>query len=153
LELEDFENVDYDYYGKGYYDSFNMYNKVGYFNNEYYRFGVVFIYQNGTLSNVYNILGGDLNQKEIEIKGDLWKIEGAVAKRQYIKIDDNGWIKSDLSENPSYTKYGTNLNSKGVCKINSDLNNNIIGIKFNVPNDVKEFLKNDLGIRGLFFVR
>jgi len=28
----------------GYYDSLNMYNKVGYFNQEYYRFGVVFIY-------------------------------------------------------------------------------------------------------------
>ena len=28
----------------GYYGSTNMYNNVGYFNEEYYRFGVVFIY-------------------------------------------------------------------------------------------------------------
>jgi hypothetical protein len=27
-----------------YYRSSNIYNKVGYFNDEYYRFGVVFIY-------------------------------------------------------------------------------------------------------------
>jgi hypothetical protein len=44
----------------GYYNVQNMYNYTGYFNEEYYRFGVVFIYQNGTLSNVYNTLGLDL---------------------------------------------------------------------------------------------
>jgi hypothetical protein len=27
-----------------YYNSLNIYNKTGYFNQEYYRFGVVFIY-------------------------------------------------------------------------------------------------------------
>jgi hypothetical protein len=37
-----------------------MYNLTGYFNNEYYRFGVVFIYKNGSLSSVYNTLGGIL---------------------------------------------------------------------------------------------
>jgi hypothetical protein len=46
----------------GYYSSFNVYNSVGYFNNEYYRFGVVFIYENGTLSNVYNTVGYDLKE-------------------------------------------------------------------------------------------
>jgi len=41
-----------------------MYNNVGYFNKEYYRFGVVFIYENGTLSNVYNTLGYDIVNSE-----------------------------------------------------------------------------------------
>jgi len=50
----------------GYYNSLNMYNKVGYHNKEYYRFGVVFIYQNGTLSNVYNVLGGDLKDPNLK---------------------------------------------------------------------------------------
>jgi len=31
--------------------------------------------------------------------------------------------------------------------------NEILGIKFNIPKDVLKFLKEDLGIRGLFFVR
>jgi hypothetical protein len=39
-----FKIVNRDYEGEGYYNSLNMYNNVGYFNNEYYRFGVVFIY-------------------------------------------------------------------------------------------------------------
>ena len=38
-------SVDYNVGGNfGYYSSTNMYNNVGYFNKEYYRFGVVFIY-------------------------------------------------------------------------------------------------------------
>ena len=48
----------------GYYSSSLMYNKTGYFNKEYYRFGVVFIYYNGTLSNVYNTLGGTLKKQQ-----------------------------------------------------------------------------------------
>jgi hypothetical protein len=31
---------------KGYYDPQNVYNKVGYWPDEYYRFGIVFIYNN-----------------------------------------------------------------------------------------------------------
>jgi hypothetical protein len=55
-----------------------MYNSVGYFNQEYYRFGVVFIYQNGTLSNVYNTLGGSLNSKNplLSMSGQLYTSSG-----------------------------------------------------------------------------
>jgi hypothetical protein len=50
-----------------------MYNNVGYFNEEYYRFGVVFIYQNGTLSNVYNTLGLSLNENtRVKCKKSLY---------------------------------------------------------------------------------
>jgi hypothetical protein len=31
---------------KGYYDSKNVYAKVGYWPDEYYRFGIVYIYNN-----------------------------------------------------------------------------------------------------------
>ena len=135
----------------GYYNSTNMYNKVGYFNNEYYRFGVVFIYQNGTLSNVYNTLGGDLGA--LNLTGDIFKENSSegILTRNYIKIDDNGWIKTDSE----YTLTGTNINSRGVCHIKkNELNyNEVLGIKFHIPQDVLNYLKSDLGIRGLFFVR
>ena len=49
--------LDYSDNDNTYYNSKNMYEKVGYFNDEYYRYGVVFIYENGTLSNVYNTVG------------------------------------------------------------------------------------------------
>ena len=141
----------------GYYDSLNMYNKVGYFNQEYYRFGVVFIYQNGTLSNVYNTLGGDLTGGSDSIKqtdNNLYSSElgGTLLVREYIQSDDFGWVKSSSTNVFS----GKNLNSRGVCHINYSGNihdNTIFGIKFNIPENVVKHLKEDLKIRGLFFVR
>lgn len=141
----------------GYYNASNIYNNVGYFNQEYYRFGVVFIYQNGTLSNVYNTLGYDLlkpsvtnNQENIpQCSKKLFEQENAILRRLYIQVDDEGWVNDN-----SYTG-GTNLNARGVCKFNYGAQNDstILGIKFNVPEEVINFLKEDLGIRGLFFVR
>ena len=49
-------NYNYQQNDSGYYNTNNIYYKTGYFDQEYYRFGVVFIYNNGTLSNVYNVL-------------------------------------------------------------------------------------------------
>lgn len=139
----------------GYYDSLNIYNKTGYFDQEFYRFGVVFIYQNGTLSNVYNTLGYTISQESnVTCKNSLYSIiDNGLLKRNYINCDEFGWIESSEYYNgsPQFT------NGKGVCKIDAKIedDNTIIGIKFNFPED-KTFikhLKEDLGIRGLFFVR
>ena len=138
-----------------YYNSLNIYNKTGYFNQEYYRFGVVFIYQNGTLSNVYNTLGGILenptSSDKLSLTGNLYDINGAVLTRNYIKIDDYGWVKDG-----NYTLNGNNINAKGVCQFNYVGNyndNTIFSVKFKVPGAVSKYLREDLGIRGLFFVR
>ena len=140
----------------GYYSSENMYNKVGYFNQEFYSFGIVYIYNNGTLSNVYPTLG-------LELKDDGWSpnlpsileeektttgetIPGLI-KRNYIPIDNQGWIDINNS------RY---LNSKGVCKINTESSyqkNTIFNIKFTIPKEVSEYLIEKLNIRGYFFVR
>lgn len=150
--------TDNDYSGIGYYNSQNIYNKVGYFNEEYYRFGVVFIYQNGTLSNVYNVLGGELNDSaddtiKLNINGNLFKKEenNIVLIRQYVKIDENGWVKTS----DSYNLSGKNINSRGVCHFNLDSisESSVLGVKFNIPQEVINYLKSDLGIRGMFFVR
>ena len=140
----------------GYYSSENMYNKVGYFNQEFYSFGIVYIYNNGTLSNVYPTLG-------LELKDDGWSpnlpsileeektttgetIPGLI-KRNYIPIDNQGWIDINNS------RY---LNSKGVCKINTESSyqkNTVLNIKFTIPKEVSEYLIEKLNIRGYFFVR
>ena len=152
LKIETIDLVNENYSGnEGYYNSSTIYNKTGYFPQEYYRFGVVFIYNNGTLSNVYNTLGYTLqkDQKEIICQCKLWEQDGAYYNRKYITVDDNGWVQN-------YSEDIINrINSKGVCKIdyNPESINEIIGIKFNIPEDVINFLKEDLGIRGLFFVR
>ena len=138
-----------------YYNTTNIYNNVGYFDQEYYRFGVVFIYQNGTLSNVYNTLGCELQRdsaKKVTYKsGTLFTQNNIILNRNYIEIDDSGWIKNS----ETYFNNGEFLNSKGVCKFNYNIENNntILGIKFSIPDEVVKYLKEDLGIRGLFFVR
>lgn len=134
-----------------YYDSIKMYNKVGYFPEEFYRFGVVFIYNNGTLSNVYNTLGLELDGSTVTVNEETYpikKITDNIVKRNYIKSDDQGWIDIDQYSGGAY------LNSKGVCKINvTDYDvNTIYGVKFTVTNEIKEHLTS-LGIRGMFFVR
>ncbi len=157
---ESFERTNLDYNNVGYYDSKNIYNKVGYFPNEYYRFGVVFIYNNGTLSNVYNTLGYD-SQIENQNDGDKLKIvdnslfdkpgDQPLLIRKYIKIDDKGWIKDD--DNIIEHNKGK-LNARGVVHTFDTIQDNeILGVKFNIPDEVTKFLKEDLGIRGLFFVR
>ena len=132
-----------DYSKEGYYNSYNMYSNVGYFNGEYYRFGVVFIYKNGTLSNVYNTLGYNTNNS-IRYIGSLFDDKGF---RKYLKIDDEGWILNQDSFEGNYQ-----LNSRGVCKIINNSENKIIKIQFKVPEEVSNYLST-LGIRGLFFVR
>ena len=136
-----------DYSDSYYYSAQNMYSKVGYFSGEYYRFGVVFIYENGTLSNVYNTLGYDTNLSVSYTEGKLFDEN---ENRQYIQIDDEGWIIN----NGDFFSKGIKLNSRGVCKIvnTNTSNDKIINIKFNIPNEVKVHLKN-IGIRGLFVVR
>ena len=158
--VSNFDTINDQYISKSgdfaYYNSLNIYNKTGYFDQEYYRFGVVFIYQNGTLSNVYNTLGGVLEysdnpDKLLNITGDLYDTNGSTLIRNYIKLDDNGWIKEG---NYNYT--GKNVNGKGVCQFNYNKPYNdstIFSVKFKIPKEVSKYLKEDLGIRGLFFVR
>ena len=146
----------------GYYDSVNAYNNVGYFNQEYYRFGVVFIYQNGTLSNVYNTLGIELvdsTSSPITYNKDtLFSVEQDVFKRRnYIEIDDDGWLKNyNKYYSVTNSKVINTINSKGVCRFNysgSYDDKTIFGVKFKIDEEVQNYLREELGIRGLFFVR
>ena len=145
-----------------YYNSLNIYNKTGYFNEEYYRFGVVFIYQNGTLSRVYNTLGGlltDDSSNALGISGKLYYEDGPFLRRNYIKSDDFGWIKQEENkgenEENNYDVYGSYVNARGVCKFDcQDYDDKtILSVNFHIPQEVSKMLKEDLGIRGLFFVR
>lgn len=158
LKNETINIVNSDYLNEQeYYDTNNIINKTGYFNKEYYRFGIVFVYNNGTYSNVYNTLGLELtDSNNISYQSNTLysKInENSVyLKRNYIEIDDFGWIKNGKSYlNNSPEK----LNSKGVCFINSSNEDfkTIFGINFTIPEEVKKHLIEDLDIRGFFFVR
>lgn len=49
-----------------YYNAQNVYENTGYWPDEYYRFGIVYIYENNLLSPVFNIQGCDLSKNNIQ---------------------------------------------------------------------------------------
>jgi hypothetical protein len=59
-EKYDTKQIGLDYTGSisnTYYDPYYIYNKVGYWDDEMYRFGVVFIKSDNTLTEVFNVRG------------------------------------------------------------------------------------------------
>ena len=132
--------LDYTYSSGGYYNAYNIYNRVGYWNEEIYRFGIVYILSNGSLSPVYNIRGCD-NVPRLGSSYDY-------PTYSTITIDYDTQIirESDLQ------------NSAGVCRIvDNQINPNETYFKvrnfvFKPQGDVLEELRKE-HIKGYFFVR
>ena len=131
-----------------YYDPNFIYSKVGYWDDEFYRFGVVFIQADNTLTDVFNIRGAQLtpndkyyNYTQIPLKkGD---------NRNYISYDETYYNITDESGN-SKLSYE---NAKGVVYIKSPGFKTINGIKFYIDKETIEYLQKTYNIRGFFFVR
>ena len=106
------------YFPSEYYNTKNIYYNVGYWNEEFYRIGIVYIYDDNSLSNVFNIVGGELNfnsnksnkqsaYDEDSIFGlsDNFTIENITdtsGNRQYYNMDDNyitGFNSTKYTEN------------------------------------------------------
>lgn len=64
------ESIDYHYIGNGYYNPKNISNKLGYWPEEFYRLGIVYVYNTGETSCVYNLKGGLLKVNEDYIEGN-----------------------------------------------------------------------------------
>ena len=129
----------------GYYSVTNIYNKVGYWPDEIYRFGIVYILNDGSLSPVFNIRGTlaltqDVDYSNIQLKnGD---------KRNYILYDESTYVIEGATAELE--------NVKGVVKIkraDEDNNDKIYGINITAQDGVINILKTDLKIQGFFFVR
>ena len=145
-----------------YYNANNIYNYLGYWDDEFYRFGVVYILNNYTLSPVFNIRGiNELNTstkfKEIPIYNDKGGRNKIIRNKETFEIsyrykDENGLTDSNY--------LSPNENSKGVIKINYDDKDNpqfgdkkinAIGFNFNIPEDLLAELEGK--VRGMFIVR
>jgi hypothetical protein len=135
-----------------YYNTDNIYNYVGYWPEEIYRFGVVYILEDNTRTPVFNVRGisdlkvlntndGDVNS--IYTASNLWDDN---SKRSYIQIDE----ESKLLINGKQNKLE---NSKGVVKIQSCENDYILRMNFHIPEEVLTYLKVVLKVKGLIFVR
>ena len=131
----------------GYYSVYNIYNEVGYWPDEIYRFGIVYILNDGSLSPVFNIRGtGSLVQNTQYSNIPVYNGQN----RNYVNYDEQTKIISSATSNLE--------NVKGVVKIEpipGEMNNKIYSISIQVQHfaDVKEYLYDKLKIQGFFFVR
>ena len=136
--------------GFEYYNSKNIYYKLGYWDDEIYRFGIIYVMNDYTLSPVFNIRG----TKEL-LNNHIWqdnKLYANSVSVEDIQIQDDNIIE------------GTNglENNKGVIKINNSSsifhgNSPItpIGFKFNFRANVAADKLNGLPTitKGFFIVR
>ena len=145
-----------------YYNVMNIYNKLGYWNDEIYRLGIVYILNDYTLSPVFNVRGisrlttpGD-SQRINYTQYNLFKqgytpsendsIATVQANREYIPINKETCRLDSQNEN-----------SKGVIKIaysGNQLSSSgtvPIGLDFKVSKSAVEELKRYT--KGFFFVR
>ena len=134
-----------------YYNTKNIYYNVGYWDNEIYRLGVVYIMSDNSLSEVFNIRGGNNIKNINDYTTDNPEINPVTlyddnGNRQYITIDEN-----------TNCIHGGKLleNSKGVVRFtkNTNSNDHINYIQVLVPTVVLKYLKDTYDIKGLFFVR
>ena len=126
--------------GGEYYNVNNIYYKLGYWDEEIYRFGIVYILNDYTLSPVFNIRG----KKSIDVDSSF----------------DSYTAIQNINYGEDYIIEGSDENIKGVFKIDNtiDTSGNMfsgenapikpIGIKFNFTNDVFEGVPLD-GVKGL----
>lgn len=151
-----------------YYNTKNIYYNVGYWNEEYYRLGIVYIYDDNSLSPVFNILGGELDDDEDTKLPDLHILSNSSERDSEgnscvkVKSITNGLSTNIFINNngDSVTTPNSNfLNVRGVIKLSdSELESNkakqfLYTIKIWQNPVVLEYLKEQLGIKGYFFVR
>lgn len=113
-----------------YYNVYNIYHRVGYW-EDIYRFGIVYIMNDFTLSPVFNIRGRNLgieNTEKIESIYNWNKDTELPGDRNYIEVLENGFIKSSLD------------NAKGVVKLSIEKNSTYDG--YNKPVGIKFIFKN-----------
>ena len=165
-------NKDYDFSegAQGYYNVKNVYNYTGYWPDEYYRFGIAFIYDNNLISQVFNIQGADLSVKavrEADSKNNIWEEVFLNGGDYWEATPEDGIFNKDYM-----------TNSRGVVKFPSKnllgysdekFAPTTLGVKFNLShivdgwktlhpskrdkyNTIQEILKS-YHIKGFFFTR
>lgn len=99
-----------------YYNAINTYYNVGYWPDEYYRFGIVFIYDNNLLSQVFNIQGIDFSKLKKEDK-----IVDVMIPKNIRFNDDQSYAYDPHQNEPEDFIFNRQYmaNSKGVIKFSN----------------------------------
>ena len=128
-----------------YYNTFNIYNNVGYWNDDIYRLGIVYILKDNTLSPVFDIRGrNNLDLSSPYTTTNVF-VDVEKTERNYININE----ETGLIVGSSYELE----NAKGIIRLNATSNKimPIYGIKITTTEEVLTELKKH--IKGYFFVR
>lgn len=147
LEEKDYVcNIDENYIvsstSQGYYNSEFIYKYTGYWNEELYRLGVVYILPNGQLTPVFNIRGNTNVQKYEEITYSQYNLPDKVVYNEsnYLVVSKG---------NPKNIQ---NENVKGVVRLRSTKDTNTIhGFDIRISKEAIQELKKYA--TGFFFVR
>ena len=141
---------------EGYYDPEYIYNYTGYWNDEIYRLGIVYILPDNSLSPVFNIRGGyNIDENSKYSYEPLYK-NGV---RNYLTISEDNYSIISSNKNPIKLE-----NAKGVITLktydsnkgpNEEQPYKIYGIKIEIDKLQKEEVLNELKkyTKGFFFVR
>ena len=131
-----------------YYNPEFLYKYTGYWDDEIYRFGVVFIRNNNTFTPVYNVRGLHLGNTLENVDSSKLKInkDNLISYNETTYEIDQSFIVS--------SEYRPDLeNAKGVCYIPHQTSlTTIVGIDFQCNSSLIECLKK-IGIKGYFIVR
>lgn len=138
----------------GYWDSQYIYNYVGYWNNEFYRLGVVYILPNGELTPVFNIRGCS-NVKEFNSNVSLYTDIPLYVKNQrnYINYNETDYqLAANAVKNSEIKSTALNENIKGVIRFQSDKDTDTIhSLDIRINDEAMQELKKY--VKGFFFVR
>lgn len=143
-------NVNYSNETRGtYWDPSFIYNYTGYWDDEIYRLGVVFIQSDNTLTDVFNIRGGELPSIENTGYAQIKMFDEQSGLRKYIKYDEETNLIIQEEGNSTIL----HENAKGVVKFQTTEGNAIHGIQIRIKQEVLDYLYNTLNIKGFFIVR
>ena len=172
------ENYSISTYEKGYIDPLFIYNKTGYWGEEIYRLGIVYILPNNELTPVFNIRGANNIQEYgiyssdanspyyVEEKGKYndgqfsnipvyLKNENDEEERNYISFNETNFqlFPNEANAlNPDLRNGFLNENVKGVVRFKPNKDTNTIyGIDIRVDDVTIQELKKY--VKGYFFVR
>ena len=143
----------------GYYDTKFIYDKTGYWPGELYRFGIVYILKDGSLSPVFNIRGAtNVSTKNTNIPYSIEEKFPKEPTKEEVSLTD---ILSSIEySEENYMIVGSTLpneNAKGVVQFSDspgELSTKpfpIVGLHVTANKAVIKELKNH--VKGFFFVR
>lgn len=157
-------------YGYCYYNTKNVYYRVGYWPDEVYRFGIVYVFNDNSLSPVMNLQGVDLSLFDGAPDANYWfektttTVDGSVTYREHLVEPEDFYFNEAYKMNskgvvhmPKISAYNSNNGIFAPSPISINFDMQYIGFEQgsyvnSIPEKWEKVLV-DLDVKGFFFVR